>query len=394
MDKLVSIVVPVYNAEKYIVNCVNALQRQIYTNLEIILVDDGSKDESAHICDMLEASDARIRVIHKQNGGVSTARNSGIEAATGYYLMFADSDDIVDSHWVSRMVELSEQWNVNLVISSYRMVKNYSEAKQPIDHKKAFEPVWAMTKEEFYDVLGYMMTFRETMFAPWNKLFLTEIVKKNDIKFPEDMCYGEDFLFNLQYLEYCNGVIETREQLYNYIVQNPESLEAQYKPDLYENQTRLYRAAKEFMIEHQVYKGFNVSNLAYYYVNRVIASVKNQHSEKNEKTELETRRYVESFFENRDVIESTFFVDLHENQDQIIFTDLVKAKQYEKIYDALRNVQEFKITNASTIRYKVIPESSYGWHWIPYTFKSIKKYGMVITSKRIMGKVKRKLRRK
>lgn len=394
MEELVSVVIPVYNAEKYIVNCVNAVQRQIYKNLEIILVDDGSKDESGSICDCLAKKDSRIRVIHKQNGGVSTARNKGVEAATGKYLMFADSDDMPDSHWVSRMVELSRIWNVNFVICSYRLVYSYHEAVQPICHSQSFEPVWAMTNKEFFDVIGHMMAYRDTMFAPWNKLFLTQIVKEHQIKFPEDIWYGEDFLFTIQYLKYCSGVIETRERLYNYIIQNPDSLEAKYKPDLFENQTRLYNAAKNFLIQENAYGGHNVYNLSSYYTNRVIVCIKNQFVKENTNTELETRKYIESFFENRDVIEAAFIADLHNNEEQSLYTDLIKAKQYDKIYDAFKNMHGFRSENPGTVRYKVLPETVWGWRWIPYTFKSLKKYGFVITWKRIVGKLNRKLRRK
>lgn len=392
MDKLVSIVVPVYNAEKYIMNCIEALRKQTYTDIEIILVDDGSSDASGKLCDEMQTEDARIKVVHKQNGGVSSARNCGVQIATGDYLMFADSDDFPDARWTERMVELAEHWNVNLVISGYRMVKNYNEAKVPIDHVKAFEPVWAMMREEFYQVLGYMMTFRETMFCPWNKLFETKIVKEHGILFPENMSYGEDFLFNLQYLEYCNGVIETREKLYNYIVQNPESLEAKYKTDLYENQYSLYCAAKKFMIEHHVYNGYNVSNLAYYYVNRTIASIKNLFHEENERTELESRKYVEEILQNPDLIESVYLLDMRENEEQAVFSDLMKAKRYTDVYDAMRNIEKFKKQDQSTVRYRKFPEQVSGWRWIPYTFKSIKKYGVVITTKRIIGKLQRKIR--
>ena len=126
MDKLVSIVVPVYNAEKYIMNCIEALRKQTYTDIEIILVDDGSSDASGKLCDEMQTEDARIKVVHKQNGGVSSARNCGVQIATGDYLMFADSDDFPDARWTERMVELAEHWNVNLVISGYRIVKNYN----------------------------------------------------------------------------------------------------------------------------------------------------------------------------------------------------------------------------------------------------------------------------
>ena len=124
MEHLVSIVVPVYNAERYLCTSIHALQKQDYSNIEIILVDDGSKDASPSICDSFEKEDKRIRAIHKTNGGVSSARNAGIEAATGKYIMFVDSDDLCESNIVSRMVFLAEHWNVNFVICGFRTVND------------------------------------------------------------------------------------------------------------------------------------------------------------------------------------------------------------------------------------------------------------------------------
>ena len=103
MKELVSIIVPVYNLEKYIEKCVRSLLQQTYTNVEIILVDDGSRDESGEICDRLASEDSRIKVIHKENGGLSSARNCGIENATGEYIMFVDGDDFISELMVEKL---------------------------------------------------------------------------------------------------------------------------------------------------------------------------------------------------------------------------------------------------------------------------------------------------
>ena len=198
MEHLVSIVVPVYNAERYLCTSIHALQKQDYSNIEIILVDDGSKDASPSICDSFEKEDKRIRAIHKTNGGVSSARNAGIEAATGKYIMFVDSDDLCESNIVSRMVFLAEHWNVNFVICGFRTVNDIKSALNPIRHENTSELVYALSKSELMNSLGYMIMRRPTMFAPWNKLFDLEIIRKNNIKFIPTVSYGEDFLFNLE----------------------------------------------------------------------------------------------------------------------------------------------------------------------------------------------------
>ena len=117
MDRkpLISVIVPVYNVEKYLARCVDSILAQTYSHLEIILVDDGSQDDSGKICDEYAAKDARIQVIHKENGGLSSARNAGIDAAKGEYLAFVDSDDWIEPDAYDRMMELIEKYSVKLV---------------------------------------------------------------------------------------------------------------------------------------------------------------------------------------------------------------------------------------------------------------------------------------
>ncbi len=391
MEPLVSIVVPVYNAERYILSCVHALQRQDYANIEIILVDDGSTDDSPVICDRLAGTDSRIQVIHKKNGGVSSARNAGIEKAKGRYLMFADSDDLPEKTWVSRMTAIAERWKVELVICSFRTVSSFQEAQIPMHNRQIAELVHALDRNRFLNALGYMIVCRSTMFAPWNKLFCLDIIKKHNIKFEQGVNYGEDFLFNLQYLQYCNGIMETEEKLYNYIMQNAESLEAKYKPDLFENQTKLYIAAKKFMVDNQIYEGENVNCLDLYYASHIFYCIQNQDNPENKKSFLERECEVAEYFNFRDAVEAVFHANLNGNEKQKIFTELVKAGEYEKIYEAVTSETKVDEDRLSHIRYKVIEVGPGGFRWIPYTFVSVKKYGLIITIKRVIGKIRRKI---
>lgn len=122
-DILVSVIVPVYNVEEYLGRCVESILVQTYTNLEVILVDDGAKDSSGHICDDYAARDARVRVIHKENGGLSSARNAGIDAATGDYLEFVDSDDWIEPDAVETMLTLALEHQTELVVAGRYDVK-------------------------------------------------------------------------------------------------------------------------------------------------------------------------------------------------------------------------------------------------------------------------------
>lgn len=126
MSGLVSIVVPVYNTEKYLERCINSIIVQTYTNLEIIIVDDGSTDGSSKLCDGLAQEDSRIRVIHKCNGGQSTARNTGVEIACGKYISFIDSDDYVHRDYISTLVKVKERVRAQIVQCGIRKVDSQS----------------------------------------------------------------------------------------------------------------------------------------------------------------------------------------------------------------------------------------------------------------------------
>ena len=116
---LISIIVPVYKAEKYLVQCVNSLLNQTYKNLEIILIDDGSPDNSGKMCDAFERNDQRIYVIHQTNRGVSAARNAGIRVATGEYICFVDADDWAVPQYIMELWKLSKQYQADAVIGDY-----------------------------------------------------------------------------------------------------------------------------------------------------------------------------------------------------------------------------------------------------------------------------------
>ncbi len=111
----ISVIVPVYNVEQYLPRCVESILAQTYENLEILLVDDGTKDNSGAICDAYARQDARVKAIHKKNGGLSSARNAGIDAATGEYLSFVDSDDWIEPDMYEKMMALMEKYSVRLV---------------------------------------------------------------------------------------------------------------------------------------------------------------------------------------------------------------------------------------------------------------------------------------
>lgn len=180
---LISIIVPVYNVEKYIKRCVHSLQKQTYGNIEIILIDDGSMDKSAKICDDFSNMDSRIKTIHKKNGGLSDARNVGIEQAKGKYLAFIDSDDYIESSMIKELYELAERKKCQITIANMKRI--YEDGKI----ESFYEPE---KKEKCYEGNLKFETLKQPSVC--NKLFAAELFKT--VRFPKGKFYEDTFIYH------------------------------------------------------------------------------------------------------------------------------------------------------------------------------------------------------
>ncbi|MBR3256388.1 glycosyltransferase [Candidatus Saccharibacteria bacterium] len=199
MKPLISIVVPVYNVENYILKCLNSLIKQNYKQIEIILVDDGSTDESGKICDEFKEKDDRIRVFHKKNGGLSSARNYGIKKAKGDIIAFVDSDDYVKDVFVLDLYRGMQAGNADIVICGYNNEKPKSET---ISGKEA--TIRLLTKQENIDIIS------------WNKLYKKKLFTDNNIFFPEGKKH-EDTLTTYKLISKAKKVTYIDESLYIYV---------------------------------------------------------------------------------------------------------------------------------------------------------------------------------
>lgn len=206
---MVSIIVPVYNAEKYLPRCIESILKQTHKEFELILVDDGSKDRSGKICDYYQKQDNRINVIHKENGGVSDARNVGIEVATGTYISFVDSDDWLEENYLEKLLSLMENNDAQLSIGSFdfRDLKISYLPKQPYDNIDFLDPIFEDCVKFFNSWLRY---------GPCVKIFCRDIIVNNNIKFNVSIKHGEDTLFVNEYLSNCNKIYITNDILYHY----------------------------------------------------------------------------------------------------------------------------------------------------------------------------------
>ncbi len=185
----IDIVIPVYNAENYIVQCINSIRDQIFTDFRVIAVDDGSTDRSGEILDSLAKEDRRIEVIHQKNGGLSNARNAGLKVLKSPYLCFVDADDLVHRDYLSCMYELIKEYEAELVISGYHIL----EAGESADLTEAggYENIKVYGDTTEYEELFKDETVKLT--CVWNKLYRAELWENRT--FPEGKVFEDDYVF-------------------------------------------------------------------------------------------------------------------------------------------------------------------------------------------------------
>lgn len=205
MDKLISVIVPIYKVENYLGECIESLLNQTYKNLEIILVDDGSPDRCGEICEEYKEKDGRIVVIHKENGGLSDARNAGMKVMTGDYIVFVDSDDYMAPDGIEVLVKLLEERDADMVIGGVRRVKENGE-EIGVEGDINAAPVEMDTEEALID-------FFKNGCSSWGRIFKRKL--HEGIEFPKGEI-NEDEAIMVQVTERCDKVVRTTRPVYNY----------------------------------------------------------------------------------------------------------------------------------------------------------------------------------
>ena len=208
MNDLISVIIPVYNVEKYLEKCINSVINQTYKNLEIILVNDGSTDNCPYICDEFAKKDNRIKVIHKQNGGLSSARNAGLDVANGQYIGFVDSDDYINPEMYQKLYEALISQNADLSICSYEEV---TEKGKSID---GFSPI----NDEILDANNALLKLNQEKFwyfvVTVSKLYSKNIFE--NIRFPENRINEDEFVIHEIFYN-CKKIATIPNKLYYYV---------------------------------------------------------------------------------------------------------------------------------------------------------------------------------
>lgn len=233
----VSIVVPMYNCSNAISRCVHSILAQTYQNIEVLLVDDGSIDDTEIICSEIKKHDDRISIFRQKNSGVSAARNLGIAKAKGRYLMFVDSDDYLSETYVEKMVSALENANAELCISGYTYTYTNEEKKH------SCESFLCCDKNEFVKKFGKLYE-EYFLHVVWNKIFVRELLKTD---FPQGLSLGEDLLFVLEYLKNIQRIAVIEETGYHYVIGQEQSLTAKFRKNGFKIAELLYKSSMNYI---------------------------------------------------------------------------------------------------------------------------------------------------
>ncbi len=230
---IVSIIVPVYKVEQYLSRCVDSILAQTFSDFELILVDDGSPDNCGAICDRYAETDPRIKVIHKENGGLASARNAGMDIATGEYLLFCDSDDYVLPQWAEHLIRTAQDYPDryvfgNMLVEHQRADHTFREERQVFSGEYSFSDFFIS------DLPGYGC----------NAVFRIDKCNSNGLRFPEDVIV-EDLPFVLSYFAYCNGLFACPCAEYVYYHDERETLSKKYYIDGYKRWQEKYQCLQE-----------------------------------------------------------------------------------------------------------------------------------------------------
>lgn len=318
----VSIIVPVYNAEVYLHKCINALLSQSFEDFELILVNDGSKDKSGAICDEFSANDNRIKVIHKENGGVSTARNCGLDNATGKYIMFCDSDDFIKQDFCAPLVNLANGNEDCLVLAGITELRDNADEKDNLCPAFPEGAKITLSNKEFYDLfvkLNLSAPFL-LMHMPYNKLFSRRIIEENHLRFDTSIHYNEDFIFNLLYLDKVSSVKIHNKSIYNYYTDAPGSLCKRYFEDI----INMFRAKEDVLKSVILDKATDKNGARTVYYTMVFddtnRAINNTFSPANPASEKDKTRYCTTLIRHKRFRQSLKYADTKAYNSKYIFS--------------------------------------------------------------------------
>lgn len=315
MDYLVSIVIPIYNVEKYIDKCICSVKNQTYKNLEIILVNDGSPDNCKEIIENYSKLDSRIKIINKNNGGLSDARNAGLNLATGDYICFIDGDDYVELDMVEQSINKLNKSNSDVLIFSF-----YNEDVDLYENiiERNIVELNQNDPNSMLAIVGYA----------WNKMYKTSYIKSNKFLFEKGLSLVEDVVFNENIIENTNKIDYINKPLYHYISRMRTTLAKQYYDDSYNLIKKGFNSRKNIM-----FKLFGINKklkeiMAESYINGIRYCCSNMFFYKNSLSFKDKYTNLKNILNDNETIDQIKFY-----RDKTLFDKLIKISiKYRQVF--------------------------------------------------------------
>lgn len=298
-DIKISVIMPVYRVEEYVGKAIESILGQTFMDFEFLIVDDGTPDRSGEICDEYAKIDSRIQVIHKENGGAPSARNTAIDLAQGKYVYFLDSDDWAEKTMLQDMYDMAEKYQAQLVVCGFYIDTYYGNRHLS---EKIYVDDRVFTNAQSFREEAYRYYDRNMLYTPWNKLYRLDYIKENGLYFPQTL--WDDFPFNISYIRNVESVVVSTKAYYHFIRARAESETAAYCANMYEKREE----------EHgwllDLYKEWNIDSMpakemiARRYIERMIGCVANVTSSKCTLSGREQRKQIRKMLHNPRVDEA------------------------------------------------------------------------------------------
>lgn len=270
-DVKISVIMPVYKVEKFIKKAIESIQTQTLKEFEFLIVNDGTPDESGRICDEYAEKDPRIHVIHKENGGAPSARNTAMEIAVGKYFYFMDSDDWAEPTMLQDMYELAEKNQLEMVIAGYYIDTYYDDTNYISTELSQPDQIF-QTQQDFREQ-AYRLFDLNLLYTPWNKLYLAEFIKANNIRFSDT--FWDDFPFNLSVVRDIEKVGITSEKYYHFMRARSESETTKYRSDMYQKREEEHQWMLDLYKHWQIKDYKSMEMVHRRYIERIVGCIEN-----------------------------------------------------------------------------------------------------------------------
>lgn len=323
MNSLITIIIPVYNVpKKYLDICIDSVINQTYKNIEILIIDDGSRKEIAETIDKYTSLNDNIKIFHKENEGVSKARNKGIELSKGEWILFVDADDYIEKDAVEKLINNSE--DVEVVISRTQM----NTQKEVQGYNKEI----LINNDNREELIKSILQIKNSKFnlvdGVWSKLYKKKFIIDNNIKFDEELSFGEDFIFNLKVYLKANKIMYIPNVLYYWRRDNENSVTQKYNKDLFEKQIKVVEYINQDFNEEIVEK---YKQEYYNYLTQIMQEIVRMqiyHEEANlsQKEKIKQLKILANYEYFKICIKQIQIKKLH--KDKIMFILIIRYKLY------------------------------------------------------------------